>query len=107
MSPMTAAGAAEGAERPDDEVLSAPEAALLEQHRDQLCAPEVSTGPVSFDWHCGFWRALHVGGPAGSFQDSDEDIGQLVAAPSARFLRAAHLRADLTPGVAPRSTTPV
>ena len=56
------------------EELTATEAALLEQHRDPLCGPEVSTGPVSFDWHCGFWRALHVGGPAGSFQDSDEEL---------------------------------
>jgi len=96
---LIAAQAARAA-APNDEALAAAERELLDAHRDALLGPELAAERISFDWHCGFWRAVHLGSFGWSPRPaSDDHLARLVAAPSARFLRRVYCSGLLTPGV--------
>lgn len=93
---VQAARAADG----EAETLRAAEAALLAAHHAAWFGVAAAPPHVHVDWFHGFWRSLDVGslghlpGPP-----LDPLVAQLVASPSARFLRELHLRGPLTTDV--------
>jgi len=94
---LIAATAALAAE-PGSGPLAAAAAAVLEENRETLLGPRVEGAPLSFDWHCGFWRAAHLGSFGWSPNPaSDDHLAQLVASPSARFLRKLYASGPISP----------
>jgi len=77
--------------------LRAAELALLEAHRAAWFGADAPLPHVHVDWFHGFWRSLDVGslghipGPP-----LDGQVAQLVASPSARFVRELHCRGPFT-----------
>ncbi|HEY0192878.1 MAG TPA: TIGR02996 domain-containing protein [Kofleriaceae bacterium] len=91
---------------PESRELAAAETALFAAHRRMLFGPETAHAQV--EWSHGFWRRLYLGGRPGATA-LDEHAAQLLACPSAKFLRALHCEGPFTPGVlaqaAPRAAT--
>jgi len=74
----------------DTPALAAAEAALIAAHGEALLGvARVLEPPPQIEWHLGFWRTLTVGSGDGSVAPA---LAELLAAPSARFLRELRVR---------------
>lgn len=84
---------------PSSSALALAAAELIARH------PQLDAATGAVDWYYGFWRGLYLVSRAAADVRHDDQAAQLLASPSAKFLRVLHCGSSFTPRVLVHAAT--